>query len=52
MNAMPSMDSAAELHRGGTVGASLGMIRDVRAYDRSRMSLRGSALIAALPDHR
>ena len=52
LNAMPSMDSAGELNRGGTVGASAAMMRDWVAHDRALRRLRGSKLMAALPDHR
>ena len=52
LNAMPSMDSASELNRGGTVGASAAMMRDWVAHDRALRRLRGSKLMAALPDHR
>ena len=52
LNAMPSMDSAGELNRGGTVGASAAMMRDWVAHDRALRRLRGRKLMAALPDHR
>ena len=52
LNAMPSMDSAGELNRGGTVGASAAMMRAWVAHDRALRRLRGSKLMAALPEHR
>lgn len=52
MNAMPSMDSAGAMNRGGMVGASAGMMRDMRVHDRSLMSMRGSTLMAVIPAHR
>ena len=52
LNAMPSMDSAGELNRGGTVGASAAMMRDWMAHDRALRRLRGRKLMAALPEHR
>ncbi|MBC7670943.1 MAG: hypothetical protein H7247_00860 [Polaromonas sp.] len=52
MNAMPSMDSAGAMNRGRMVGASAGMMRDMRAHDQSLMSMRGSTLMAVIPEHR
>ncbi len=52
LNAMPSMDSAGELNRGGTVGASAAMMLAWVAHDRSFRQLRGRKLVMALPEHR